>query len=370
MDIIKSIPQGGNWKNIPQHIVEKSKRLLGIQKTGGRTTLYGRLNYNKPSYTITTYFNRPGNGCNIHPTQDRVLTAREAARLQGFFDDYFFWGNQKDILNQIGNAVPPLIAFLFADKFKKILNIKKSIDLFSGAGGLALGMKLAGINSIIANDISYSATVTFKINNPEIDILCDDITKSKVKEKIISIGISNNVDLICGGPPCQGFSLAGYRKENDSRNKLFIDFIDIISSIKPKGFIFENVIGLLSYNKGKTFSEIKILFKEKGYKIHAEVLNFVEYGIPQKRKRIIIVGIRNDLNIQPIDIFPEKYTLKESEQVTVFDTISDLDDTLVENNFKSLFQKLIKKEITIYQYYDFLKLNSKKKHIKQMSIFN
>lgn len=370
MDIIKSIPQGGNWKNIPQHIIEKSKRLLGIQKTGGRTTLYGRLNYNKPSYTITTYFNRPGNGCNIHPTQDRVLTAREAARLQGFFDDYFFWGNQKDILNQIGNAVPPLIAFLFADKFKKILNIEKSIDLFSGAGGLALGMKLAGINSIIANDISYSASVTFKINNPEIDILCDDITKSKVKEKIISIGISNNVDLICGGPPCQGFSLAGYRKENDSRNKLFIDFIDIISSIKPKGFIFENVTGLLSYNKGKTFSEIKILFKEKGYKIHAEVLNFVEYGIPQKRKRIIIVGVRNDLNIQPIDIFPEKYTLEESEQVTVFDTISDLDDTLVENNFKSLFQKLIKKEITIYQYYDFLKLNSKKKHIKQMSIFN
>ncbi|MFZ8074811.1 DNA (cytosine-5-)-methyltransferase [Fusobacterium watanabei] len=370
MDIIKSIPQGGNWKNIPENIMKKSKRLLGIQKTGGRTTLYGRLDYNKPSYTITTYFNRPGNGCNIHPTQNRVLSAREAARLQGFFDDYFFWGNQKDVLNQIGNAVPPLIAFLFANNFKKLLNVKKSIDLFSGAGGLALGVKLAGITSIIANDINYSATVTLKINNPEIEILCDDITKSQVKEKIISLGISNNIDLICGGPPCQGFSLAGYRKENDSRNKLFIDFINIISKINPKGFIFENVIGLLSYNKGKTFNEIKILFNEIGYKIHAEVLNFVEYGVPQKRKRVIIIGIRNDLNIEPINIFPEKYTSSESDQITVFDSINDLDDTLTHQKNNSLFQKLIKKEITIYQYYDFLKLKFQKKDIKQLSIFS
>jgi len=126
--------------------MNKSQRLLGIQKKGGRTTLYGRLEYKKPSYTITTYFNRPGNGCNIHPTQNRVLTTREGARLQSFFDDYLFWGNQKDILNQIGNAVPPLIGFLFGKNLKEKLGIKKSIDLFSGAGGLSLGIKMSGIN--------------------------------------------------------------------------------------------------------------------------------------------------------------------------------------------------------------------------------
>src|SRR5699024_7109045 len=139
MEIIKNIPQGGNWRNIPQSTVNKSKRLLGIQETGGRTTLYGRMMYDKPSYTITTYFNRPGNGAYIHPVKDRVITMREGARLQGFHDQYYFFGNQRNILNQIGNAVPPFIGYLFGKKLKKLLDVQNSVDLFSGAGGLLSG---------------------------------------------------------------------------------------------------------------------------------------------------------------------------------------------------------------------------------------
>lgn len=373
LEVIKSVPPGGNWNDIPQDIMNKSKRLLGIQKSGGRTTLYGRLEYDKPSYTITTYFNRPGNGCNIHPVEDRVLTTREAARLQGFFDDYLFWGNQKDILNQVGNAVPPPIGFLFGQKFKGKLNISKSMDLFSGAGGLATGIKESGIDAVIANDIDYSAAVTFKINHPDVQVLCDDITKKDVKEKLINSGKSLGVELICGGPPCQGFSLAGFRKDDDFRNKLFIDFVDVVESIKPKAFIFENVPGLLSYKRGKTFSEIKQFFENIGYKLHADILNFVEYGVPQKRKRVIIIGIRKDLNVEPSDFFPDKITHTEENQITVYDSINDLDKQN-EKKRKSYYQKMIKREITMFEYYDFLKssveIESKSNVVKQMTLFD
>lgn len=127
MQMVKNIPEGGNWKNIPENIINKSKRLQGIKKSGGRTTLYGRLKYNKPSYTITTYFNRPGNGCYIHPSKNRVITTREAARLQSFPDSYYFFGNQRDKLNQIGNAVPPIIGFQLGKQIKEKLHAFKAV---------------------------------------------------------------------------------------------------------------------------------------------------------------------------------------------------------------------------------------------------
>ena len=106
--MVVSIPAGGNWKNIPLDI--PSKRLERIRETGGRTTLYGRLRWEKPSYTITTYFNRPGNGAYIHPKDNRVISAREAARLQSFPDDFIFEGTITKKFKQIGNAVPPLLS--------------------------------------------------------------------------------------------------------------------------------------------------------------------------------------------------------------------------------------------------------------------
>lgn len=356
LEIIKSVPQGGSWKDIPQHIMNKSKRLLGIQKTGGRTTLYGRLEYDKPSYTITTYFNRPGNGCNIHPIENRVLTTREAARLQGFPDDFYFVGNQRDILNQIGNAVPPQIGYLIGEKIKKKLGATTSVDLFSGAGGFFLGMKHAGINHVVANDFDKSACVTLKTNNPEIDIIFDDVTNYNVKEKIILKGKLQGADIISGGPPCQGFSLAGFRDPSDPRNRLFYEFVQIIEGIKPKVFVFENVTGLLSHNKGKTFKEIKALFSMQGYDLVAETLNFEEYGVPQRRKRIIIIGVREDLNVNPRELLPTKITINQEDQITVREAIFDLQNT--DSDYKSyskLYLELMQSSISFEEYNNQLK---------------
>ena len=116
LKMIKSVPSGGNWKNIPKSI--PSERLNKIRKSGGRTTYYGRLRWDKPSYTINTYFNRPGNGCFMHPDdkksknpQHRLISFREAARIQSFPDDFVFVGNQQETYVQVGNAVPPMFGW-------------------------------------------------------------------------------------------------------------------------------------------------------------------------------------------------------------------------------------------------------------------
>ena len=101
---VQHIPAGGNWQNIPDTI--PSQRLEQIRRSGGRTTYYGRLEFDKPSYTITTYFNRLGNGCNLHPSQNRIISTREGARLQSFKDSFTFYGSKTSQYKQIGNAVP------------------------------------------------------------------------------------------------------------------------------------------------------------------------------------------------------------------------------------------------------------------------
>ena len=117
--MVKHIPEGGNWRNIPETV--PSKRLDQIRKSGGRTTYYGRLRNDKPSYTISTYFNRLGNGCYIHPNQDSLISLREGARLQSFKDSFYFCGPKTSIYKQIGNAVPPLLGRTIAELIKPYL---------------------------------------------------------------------------------------------------------------------------------------------------------------------------------------------------------------------------------------------------------
>ena len=177
---------------------------------------------------------------------------------------------------------------------KESLNV---IDLFCGAGGLSYGFKKAGFNIILGVDNNEIALKTFRMNHPETEILIKDISKVKRKDILDRI-TGKKVDVIIGGPPCQGFSLAGKRNPRDPRNFLIKKFLNVVSEIQPEIFVIENVPGLLSMKNshGKNFID-KILKKSKkmGYFLNIKILRADEYGIPQKRRRIFIVGSKKKM---------------------------------------------------------------------------
>lgn len=356
LEMIKAIPQGGNWQDIPLETVKKSKRLTRITQTGGRTTLYGRIDYSKPSYTITTYFNRPGNGTYVHPIHERVLSVREAARFQTFPDEYFFYGNKGEVLKQVGNAVPVILAYNIGKAIKGKTGCCTSVDLFSGAGGMTYGFKQAGIQAVIANDIVENACVTLKINSPEIPVFCGDITTTETKKVIIKAGKKGGADIICGGPPCQGFSMAGWRMKDDPRNQLFRHFVDIVSGVNPKIIVFENVEGILSFQGGETYQNIIELFSELGYYTEGRKLMANHFGVPQKRKRVIILCTRKDIGVLPKDIFPAPITIDEYKQITAYQTIFDLesvsccDEAKYSSEYTSDILKVLKGQIDMEEY--------------------
>lgn len=318
--MIQAVPQGGSWKDIPLDV--PSKRLDQIRLSGGRTTLYGRLSWDKPSFTITTYFNRPGNGTYIHPDFDRVITSAEAARLQTFPDSYVFQGVKSQRTKQIGNAVPPLLAYAIAKQIKsQHKNYENIVDLFCGAGGMSLGFHWAGFRTVLANDNFRDAAETFKFNNPESKFIFGDITESDIKASIFSeLAKGKRVDLVVGGPPCQGFSHAGKRLIDDPRNVLYKEFVEVVSKVRPPIFIMENVEGILSMDKGRVFTAIKEDFEALGYQVVGRKLLAADFGVPQKRKRVIVIG---SLLQDPSVYFPD-ILLESGKYLTVREAIGDL----------------------------------------------
>ena len=354
LKMVKAIPEGGNWKHIPLSV--PSKRLEQIRKSGGRTTLYGRLRWKNPSYTITTYFNRPGNGAYIHPKDDRVISAREAARLQSFPDDYVFYGSKTSFCKQIGNAVPPLLAYSIAKKVKKQTKTKNVLDLFCGSGGLSKGFEWAGYNIVAANDNFAAACETYRNNHKRTIMIEGDITKKDIKDKLYKSIEGKNIDIVVGGPPCQGFSYAGKRLVDDPRNFLFKEFVEVVKKIKPKVVLVENVEGILTSNGGKTFESIKDSFSELGYKMHGKKLLAVKYGVPQKRKRDVMIGV---LNGDPEKCYPEEILSDESDYISVKHAIGNLPsikvnggENKVEKKFepKNFYQSFLAGEITPEEY--------------------
>lgn len=164
----------------------------------------------------------------------------------------------------------------------------KVVSLFSGAGGLDLGFIKAGHEIVWANDIFLDAVKTYR-NNIGDHIVCEDISK------IPSDQIPDH-DILIGGFPCQGFSVANSKRgENDERNKLYLELLRVLVDKQPKFFMAENVKGILSLMKGAIFEMIISDFENAGYKIKYKVLNAANYGVPQKRERVIILGVRNDI---------------------------------------------------------------------------
>lgn len=200
-----------------------------------------------------------------------------------------------------------------------------SIDLFSGCGGLTKGFEMAGIRSIFASDIDENCEKTFRLNFPETPFLCKDII-AITKEEVDALLNGKRPDIIIGGPPCQGFSLANKRRNkvaDDPRNKLFYGFIKVINWYSPRVFVMENVKGLLSMKQGQVLDTILAEFSnagDYGYNVMYRILNASDFGVPQNRERVIFIGTRKDLDILPQ--FPTP--LQSCRKISVDDAISDL----------------------------------------------
>ncbi len=328
LQLASHIPEGGNWKNIPLSISDR--RLDGIRATGGRTTYYGRLRWDAPSYTIATYFNMVGNGCNLHPSQQRVISIREAARLQSFPDDFKIVGSKASQFRQLGNAVPPLLSRFISTLIKPHLNSYNFVDLFAGCGGLSEGFIQNGFKLLAVNEIDRNIIKTNILNHSkyvsEDKFILGDVTKEETKNKIISACGENQVDVILGGPPCQGFSYAGWRDPNDTRNQLFREFVAIVRVLRPKFFVMENVMGILTMRQGESIKDIIRAFKDVGYHVGEPLkLNAMWFGVPQKRKRVFIIGsLDESISFeQPMPLFDDN-NMFLPKPITVRDAISSL----------------------------------------------
>ncbi|WP_455670532.1 DNA cytosine methyltransferase [Phocaeicola faecalis] len=219
------------------------------------------------------------------------------------------------------------------------MNENSFIDLFSGCGGLSLGFEMAGYKSLLAIDCWRDALDTYAYNRPEARTLCGDIAALD-PEKIKSQYNIFNVDVIIGGPPCQGFSLAGKRIIDDKRNTLYKSFVSFVECFKPKAFVMENVPNILSMGNGIVRESILSDFRALGYNVTYKVMLASDYGVPQNRRRAVFVGLL-DGNFS----FPDKSVINP---VTSKEALSDLPEGSLSDGADyptaplSEFQKIIR----------------------------
>ena len=196
------------------------------------------------------------------------------------------------------------------------------LDLFCGCGGLSLGFEKAGFDVLLGVDIWKDALKTFQFNHHKSNTLCADMSTLTGEELKSHLG-TDNVDVIIGGPPCQGFSIAGKRIVDDERNKLYKGFVRMVDYFKPRAFVMENVPNILSIGDGIVKQSILDNFQELGYTVETKVLLASDYGVPQNRKRAFFVGLLKgtfDFNIPTVE---HKVTTEEALIYLTENSITD-----------------------------------------------
>ncbi|MFA9465022.1 MAG: DNA cytosine methyltransferase [Velocimicrobium sp.] len=198
------------------------------------------------------------------------------------------------------------------------MNKPKVIDLFSGVGGLSLGFEMAGFEIVIANEYDKSIASSYQYNHRKTKMIAEDITTLPIVETFKEY--RGKIDVVIGGPPCQGFSQKGQRKTiNDERNFLFKYYVKVVELVQPKYFVMENVPNLLTAEKGFFKKEIEEMFGKIGYLLNAEILDASDYGVPQSRRRAVIIGKKTNSDKDKV-----KIPRKNSKRVTIWEAISDL----------------------------------------------
>lgn len=174
------------------------------------------------------------------------------------------------------------------------------ISTFAGCGGSSLGYQLAGFHELLAVEWDDNAVATFRLNFPEVPVYHGDIAKLSGEECMRLAGIkAGELDVLDGSPPCQGFSTAGNRRFSDPRNSLFKEYARLLSELQPRVFVMENVTGMIKGHMKQAYLQIIKTLRECGYKAKGEVLNAMYFNVPQHRERVIVIGVRNDLGIEP-----------------------------------------------------------------------
>lgn len=196
------------------------------------------------------------------------------------------------------------------------------ISTFSGCGGSSLGYQLAGCKVLLAVEWEENAVLTYRANFPNTEVFHGDIAALTVDRarELAGLAPDEELDIFDGSPPCQGFSTAaGVRDPNDSRNFLFLEYARLLRGLRPRAFIMENVRGMVIGTMRPVFDEVIATLRSCGYRVKARVLNAKWYGVPQSRERVIFVGIREDLGVEPTHPQPTV-----ARPITVAEALEDL----------------------------------------------
>lgn len=300
---IDALQIGQKMQDLPEELWHKSFRFYVKEdktRKGGPNLRMIRLDPQQPSLTVTGFvFNKF-----VHPYENRFITVREAARLQGFPDDMEIKGTLTSTQQQIGNAVPVTLAKAIFQTITDFasehgMDHLNALSLFCGAGGLDVGASLASTNETkiitkVATDCWKDACETLDGYMGETtNVVEADITELNDPRKFWhdNSKMKTMPDLIFGGPPCQAFSQAGKQKAlDDPRGTLVYEYLRFIEKLHPKFFVMENVSNIKSIYGGKLYADILKEMQRMGYNVSDGILCAADYGAPQKRRRAIFIG--------------------------------------------------------------------------------
>lgn len=335
---IDALKIGQKMQDLPEELWHDSFRFYvkhDPNRQGGPNLRIIRLHPDKPSLTVTGYvFNKF-----VHPYENRFITVREAARLQGFPDHLKFEGTLTSTQLQVGNAVPlPLAKAVFEQVacFAQSLGLKnrplKAFSLFSGAGGMDIASEYTGcIDVRITLDSWSDACATLRgFFGERICVVEQDI--SSIEDPVSlwqnASGEVDAPDIVFGGPPCQAFSQAGKQRGlKDCRGGMIFEFLRFVECLKPTFFVMENVSNLKGIAGGSLYQDILENMKNLGYNISVGLLLAADFGVPQLRRRLFFLGCRKEIGSinlpMPTHSFePDLFRLKP--YATVGEAFADL----------------------------------------------